>query len=112
MTENNIVNTCRHELGHALGIGWHSADPNDVMYFSAIFADKEKEISNRDAATLAKLYATPLSLAAAYADFVRCSENQKKFFPLAGLGIFILGFALLILQMTRKSKSNKKRRKS
>ena len=108
LTENNILSTCRHEIGHALGMGWHSADPNDVMYFSAAFADKEKVISKRDAATLAKLYATNLSQGAAIADFLRCSDNRKKYFPLAFLVFLVLGFAIAIGKMASKNKNTKK----
>jgi predicted Zn-dependent protease len=111
LTENNILSTCRHEIGHALGIGWHSADPNDVMYYSAAFADREKQISKRDASTLLKLYATELPPAVAFADFMRCSDNRKKYFPLAFLAVLLLGFAYAIAKMARKEKSQKKLRK-
>jgi predicted Zn-dependent protease len=45
-----------HEMGHALGFAGHSPDPGDVMYPSATVT----ELSERDRATLAALYARPV----------------------------------------------------
>lgn len=44
-----------HELGHAVGLWGHSPEPRDVMFYSAA-ATKPTE---RDAATLRKVYETP-----------------------------------------------------
>lgn len=51
-----IMNTCRHEIGHAVGIIGHSNNPEDIMYFAQIDESVEKRISNRDISTLQKLY--------------------------------------------------------
>ena len=48
-----------HELGHAVGLWGHSPNPRDVMFYSAA-ATKPTE---RDVATLRKVYATPLDTA-------------------------------------------------
>lgn len=110
MTENNILNTCRHEVGHALGIGWHSANPQDVMYFSSSIADQEKTISPRDAATLSRLYSSELSAPASLLDFLRCSKNWQKYFPLAFLLLVMLVFTYL-LRLLLKKQNGKKRKK-
>jgi predicted Zn-dependent protease len=44
-----------HEMGHVLGIGQHSPDANDLMYFEALSRDKP---SPADRATLTVLYHT------------------------------------------------------
>lgn len=53
--ENSIRNVCLHEIGHALGLGGHSNNPDDVMY-SSEQGDKPIKISNRDSATIVRLY--------------------------------------------------------
>ena len=48
-----------HEIGHALGLGDHSASPADVMYFDGDYISFEtvpKQISRRDLNTLFMLY--------------------------------------------------------
>jgi hypothetical protein len=42
---------------------------------------------------------------------MRCSDNRKKYFPLAFLAVLLLGFAYAIAKMARKEKSQKKLRK-
>jgi len=48
-----------HEMGHALGIGGHSADPSDVMHASLSDAALSG-LSERDRATLRLVYAWPI----------------------------------------------------
>ena len=48
-----------HEIGHALGLGGHSADPNDIMYYTGDYIDEttiKKDITKRDMNTLNLLY--------------------------------------------------------
>jgi predicted Zn-dependent protease len=48
-----------HEVGHALGFGGHSDDPDDIMYPRA-GAQRVPGLSARDRATLRELYARPV----------------------------------------------------
>lgn len=48
-----------HEIGHALGLGGHSADSNDIMYYTGDYIDEttiKKDITKRDMNTLNLLY--------------------------------------------------------
>jgi predicted Zn-dependent protease len=56
---HDVYATVLHEMGHALGIGGHSPDPQDIMYPSAS-ATATTGLSERDRATLAELYARPI----------------------------------------------------
>jgi predicted Zn-dependent protease len=55
MDEIEIMRTCLHEVGHALGIDGHSADVNDVMYFSES-AKHMGTLTRRDMVTIIRLY--------------------------------------------------------
>ncbi|MDJ0786263.1 MAG: matrixin family metalloprotease [Myxococcota bacterium] len=48
-----------HEMGHALGLGGHSPDPEDIMYPS-VSPRETSGLSERDRATLQALYALPI----------------------------------------------------
>jgi predicted Zn-dependent protease len=52
--DRSLLSGARHELGHALGIWGHSDRPTDVMYSSQVA--QPPQISNRDRATLRKVY--------------------------------------------------------
>lgn len=54
----DVYLTVLHEMGHALGLGGHSPDPGDVMY--AAHNGELAGLSERDRATLRKLYAKPI----------------------------------------------------
>lgn len=56
LTKNRLQAICLHEIGHALGIGGHSSNPQDIMYFSMPLTDEPKDLSNRDINTLKLLY--------------------------------------------------------
>ena len=47
-----------HEIGHALGLGAHSSDPNDIMYYTGDRMEEgyRKDITDRDLNTLRLLY--------------------------------------------------------
>lgn len=47
-----------HEFGHALGLGGHSVNSNDIMYATMTFDYYKKSVSDRDVATLLHLYQT------------------------------------------------------
>lgn len=51
--------TASHEIGHALGIAGHSLNARDVMFLGAIDNNFPAKISDRDIATLKKIYETP-----------------------------------------------------
>lgn len=48
-----------HELGHALGMAWHSDDPNDIMFPTISAELAMRGISRRDLLTVDALYKLP-----------------------------------------------------
>ncbi|MBI2811563.1 MAG: matrixin family metalloprotease, partial [Candidatus Melainabacteria bacterium] len=48
---------CLHEIGHAFGLGGHSANSADTMYFSSS-ARQLPALSHRDKTTISRLYST------------------------------------------------------
>lgn len=48
-----------HEMGHALGITWHSDDPNDIMFPTITMERAMRSISKRDLLTVESLYKLP-----------------------------------------------------
>ena len=54
-TDKNLESIALHEVGHALGIIYHSDNINDIMYYSTE-SYKNGSISRRDANTLKALY--------------------------------------------------------
>lgn len=59
-TNEYILSSVRHELGHALGIWGHSEQKTDIMYFSQV--RDSPLISARDINTLKKIYQQPTRL--------------------------------------------------
>ncbi len=53
MTDKQIYSISLHEIGHALGLTWHSPDRNDIMYFQE---HGQTSISANDIARLKKKY--------------------------------------------------------
>ena len=53
-----LYETVLHEMGHALGLGGHSPDPEDAMY-SRIVGGRDEGLSARDRETLRLLYERP-----------------------------------------------------
>lgn len=54
-TDDDILSTCLHEAGHALGIGGHSAYFSDIMFFGV--SNKQlPALSKRDKATIVRIY--------------------------------------------------------
>ncbi|WP_353671928.1 matrixin family metalloprotease [Synechocystis sp. LKSZ1] len=60
MGPQSILATARHEIGHALGLWGHSPVAKDVLYFSQ--TAQSPPISQRDIATLIKVYQQPTQL--------------------------------------------------
>lgn len=56
---SDVYGTMLHEMGHALGMGGHSPEPTDIMY-PYIQPQLEPGLSERDRATLRKLYQRPI----------------------------------------------------
>lgn len=56
LPEEKMRTVCLHELGHAIGLWGHSPDSADVLFFAAT----AQRPTDRDKATLLKVYAAPL----------------------------------------------------
>ena len=56
MTENRMRSIALHEVGHVLGLGGHTTNPKDVMFYSASSSDTWRSLTQRDKNTLARLY--------------------------------------------------------
>lgn len=58
-TNDKLLSLAQHQIGHALGLWGHSANENDVMYYSGDVVDHTtvaKKLSNRDINTVLLLY--------------------------------------------------------
>lgn len=60
-SDDLIYHTALHEIGHSLGIDGHSPHHDDIMFFSELEENWEKEtaLSGRDLETIKLLYASP-----------------------------------------------------
>jgi predicted Zn-dependent protease len=56
LTDNRMRLICLHEIGHALGLAGHTANPDDIMFYSVSFKDEWKQLSGRDSRTIKRLY--------------------------------------------------------
>jgi tetratricopeptide (TPR) repeat protein len=56
ITENRMRQITLHEIGHALGFTGHTTNPHDAMFFSSTVEDQWKDLSQRDANTIIRLY--------------------------------------------------------
>ncbi len=56
VSEEIIRKTCLHEIGHALGIAGHSPNNNDVMFYLVESPTVSSHLSERDRATIRKMY--------------------------------------------------------
>lgn len=54
-TDSIILTTALHEIGHALGIKYHSNSVNDIMYYE-VHTYRTNTLSNRDINTLKRIY--------------------------------------------------------
>ncbi|HEY9676430.1 MAG TPA: tetratricopeptide repeat protein [Drouetiella sp.] len=57
ITPNRIRMISLHEIGHALGLTGHTTNPDDAMFYSTLLADKWRNLTERDAHTITRLYA-------------------------------------------------------
>jgi tetratricopeptide (TPR) repeat protein len=56
ITDNRLRAIVLHEVGHMFGMTGHTADPRDIMFYSASTSDAWRDLSARDKATLVHLY--------------------------------------------------------
>ena len=56
LSPEKMRTVCLHELGHAIGLWGHGPDSADALFFAAT----AQRPTDRDKATLHKVYATPL----------------------------------------------------
>ncbi len=106
-TDNAIISTCRHEVGHALGLAGHSSNPDDLMYFSVSLTDEEKKISDRDRNTLDKVYSQAIPLQGEILDILLDSHNLK----VIGSITLVLTVSIFCLNLALKSGRSKKNRR-
>ena len=62
LTNNRLRQICLHEIGHALGFGGHTRDPQDMMFFSTRVTDQDRTLSPRDAASIKLLYSSAIGM--------------------------------------------------
>lgn len=62
VTENRLRLICLHEIGHALGFGGHTTNPQDVMFYSSQVSDQPRTLSQRDVLSLRLLYGQKAAL--------------------------------------------------
>lgn len=53
--EDQVVETCLHEIGHALGLNGHSTNQSDIMYLG-VTKRQLPALTRRDKTTISKLY--------------------------------------------------------
>lgn len=58
LSENRLRWICLHEIGHALGLGGHTRNPQDIMFYSTPLAEVRKELTPRDCNTIQSLYSS------------------------------------------------------
>lgn len=56
LTDNRMRQICLHEIGHAIGFGAHTSNPQDVMFYSTSVSDAFPHLSPRDANSVRMLY--------------------------------------------------------
>lgn len=104
LTSNTIITTCRHEVGHALGLAGHSIDPEDLMYFSTPIADPIKTITERDKNTLLKVYQEQVPLSGQLLDLLL----RKESFLLLPLLLLLPATIIGIISLSKRKKPNKR----
>ena len=109
-TDNTVISTCRHEVGHALGLAWHSPNPGDVMFFSIPLADREQKITTRDANTISKLYAEEVGSIPLWIDYLSKPSTVKNAKPVLGALLLILIFMVIALRIATTNKNASKLR--
>lgn len=56
VTDNRMRRTCLHEIGHAMGLAGHTANPDDAMFHTMGVADTWIDLTERDSNTIMRLY--------------------------------------------------------
>ena len=58
ITKNRMRTIFLHEIGHVLGMAGHTTTPSDAMFFSLEVKDEWRDLTDRDARTIQRLYAS------------------------------------------------------
>lgn len=59
LTQNRLRLIFLHEIGHVIGMAGHTNNPKDAMFYSIDVADNWRDLSERDATTVIRLYSEP-----------------------------------------------------
>lgn len=59
LTVNRMRLIFLHEIGHVIGLAGHTNNPKDAMFYSIDIADVWKDLTERDANTVVRLYSQP-----------------------------------------------------
>lgn len=59
LTVNRLRLIFLHEIGHVIGLAGHTNNPKDAMFYSINVADAWKDLTERDANTVIRLYSEP-----------------------------------------------------
>lgn len=61
LTINRMRSICLHEVGHVIGMAGHTSNPQDAMFHTMAVADQWRDLAQRDANTVVRLYSQPLA---------------------------------------------------
>jgi hypothetical protein len=56
LSNDEVMKICLHEIGHVLGLGGHSNNNHDIMFYGQTAVGLDPTLSRRDKATISRLY--------------------------------------------------------